>query len=208
MKLKCTGSAAIQNAGYHEGWGIEPLFQSATDALQASGLATIHYNFPSGPLQTILFSTHRLPSGLLILELLIEGRQQNWWKSIHAVWPFQRMGGTGGPIFTFLQGSFTPWSLALNQRDWENGCRFCHTLCMMLIEEHRSVGYKKQLRKAPGRNAENICSLNAGAIIFILRGLYVNCLLPFHLCHSVSMVYCWSEMEYFNPDEQSLELKS
>ena len=110
------GMLPSKMCGYHEGRGIEPLLQSATDASHASGWLLFIIISPLVP-QTILFlHPQGTPSVCLFLELLIGRRQQNW-KSIHAVWPFCReWEGTGTPPSTF-SGSFTPWSLALNQRD-------------------------------------------------------------------------------------------
>ena len=69
----------------------------------------------------------------------------------------------------------------------------------MLVEEHTTCRFTKAIEKGLGRNAENICSLNAGAIISFVGLCKLICLLPFQFAIQFPWFHGWSEMEYLNP---------
>lgn len=73
----------------------------------------------------------------------------------------------------------------------------------MLIEEHTKRRFTKAIEKGLGRNAENICSLNAGAIISFVGLCKLICLLPFQFAIQFPWFHGWSEMEYLNPIDKA-----
>ena len=72
-----------------------------------------------------------------------------------------------------------------------------------LIEEHTKRRFTKAIEKGLGRNAENICSLNAGAIISFVGLCKLICLLPFQFAIQFPWFHGWSEMEYLNPIDKA-----
>lgn len=63
--------------------------------------------------------------------------------------------------------------------------------------------FTKAIEKGLGWNAENICSLNTGAIISFVGFCKLICLLPFQFAIQFPWFHGWSEMEYLNPTDKA-----
>ena len=128
-------------------------------------LVNFHYNFPLGPLQTILLFFHPQDTTpiCLFLEVPIGRRQQNQ-KPAYAVWPF--CSGWEGRGIAPGRWKFYPLEFGSESMELSTDVDFGHNIVWADADHGtHKCRFTKATEKGLGQNAENICSLNTGMII-------------------------------------------
>lgn len=158
-------------------------------------LTSFHYNFPLGPLQTILLPPHPQVTTPICLCPELQRRKKTELQTCSWGWAFpQRMGGGRYP---------SPLSLALSPRGWGWMWNLAQCCVGWGWTWDTQVQVYKSDSERPWLKAENICSLNTGAIISFVGLCKLICLLPFQFAIQFPWFHGWSEMEYSNPIDKA-----
>lgn len=160
-------------------------------------LLTSSHNFPFGPLQTSLLSSH---PGKQSNFLILSAPKEKWecCRPVGVVWPSCRGG----------EGKDPPLSLALNLWGWE----WMWSLAQCCVGWSWTWGTQVQVYKSnwerPWLKSREYLQLKYWSDYIICGALEANLFAAFSICHSVSMVSQLVRDGIFKPNRQNLKLKS